>query len=128
MGGLFLTTDLKGEPTDYRRSLDLDTGVATTTFKLDGVTYRREVFSSAPDQVLVVRLTADTPGKLAFSATLERTNARIAASGKDALVMSRDAHFGKRNDGVKFAAVLKVVIEGGQVSAEGNRLMACGYT
>jgi len=122
MGDLFLTTDLKGKPTDYRRSLDLDTGVATTTFKLDGVTYRREVFSSAPDQVLVVRLTADTPGKLAFSATLERTNARIAASGKDALVMSRDAHFGKRNDGVKFAAVLKVVIEGGQVSAEGNRL------
>jgi alpha-L-fucosidase 2 len=122
MGDLFLTTGLKGEPTDYRRSLDLDTGVATTTFKLDGVTYRREVFSSAPDQVLVVRLTADRPGKLAFSATLERTNARIAASGKDTLVMRRDARFGRRTDGVKFAAVLKAMIEGGQVSAAGNRL------
>jgi alpha-L-fucosidase 2 len=122
MGDMILTTGLNGEPTDYRRSLDLDTGVATTTFKLDGVTYRREVFSSAPDQVLVVRLTADRPGKLAFSATLERTNARIAASGNDTLVMRRDAHFGKRTDGVKFAAVLKVVIAGGQVSAAGNRL------
>jgi alpha-L-fucosidase 2 len=122
MGDLFLTTGLKGEPTDYHRSLDLDTGVAVTTFKVDGVTYRREVFSSAPDQVLVVRLTADHPGKLAFSANLERTNARIAVSGNDTLVMSRDAHFGKRTDGVKFAAVLKAVIEGGQVSAAGNRL------
>jgi alpha-L-fucosidase 2 len=122
MGDLFLTANLKGEPTDYRRSLDLDTGVATTTFKLDGVTYCREVFSSAPDQVLAIRLTADHPGKLAFSATLERTNARIAASGNDTLVMRRDTRSGKQTDGVKFAAVLKVVIEGGQVSAAGNRL------
>jgi alpha-L-fucosidase 2 len=67
-------------------------------------------------------LTADRPGKLAFSATLERTNARITASGNDTLIMSRDARFGRRTDGVKFAAVLKAVITGGQVSAAGNRL------
>jgi alpha-L-fucosidase 2 len=122
MGDLLLTADLKGEPADYRRSLDLDTGVAVTTFKVDGVTYRREVFSSAPDQVLVVRWMADQPGKLTFSAMLERTNVQIAASGNDTLVMSRDARAGNRIDGVKFAAVLKAVIAGGRVGAEGNRL------
>jgi alpha-L-fucosidase 2 len=122
LGDLFLVTDLKGDPANYRRSLDLDTGVAVTTFKLDGVTYRREVFSSAPDQVLVVRLMADPPGKLNFTATLERTNVPITALGNDTLLMSRDGSSGNRRDGVRFAAALKAVTEGGEVGAEGNRL------
>jgi alpha-L-fucosidase 2 len=74
MGDLFVRTDLKGEATDYRRSLDLDTGVAITTFKVNGVTYRREVLSSAPDQVVVLHLSADRPGKITFSAEFKRSD------------------------------------------------------
>ena len=122
LGELFLTTDLKGEPTNYRRSLDLDTGVATTVFKVDGVSYRREVFSSAPDQVVVIRLTTDTPGKLSFSAALERTNVQIEASGNDTLVLSRGGRSRNPTGGVNFAAVLKTVADGGRVDARGNRL------
>jgi alpha-L-fucosidase 2 len=122
LGDLYLTADLKSEPTRYRRSLDLDTGVATTTFEAEGVGYRREVFASAPDQVLVVRLTADAPGGLNFHATLERTNVAIAASDDDSLVVSRGGRPGELADGTKFAAVLKAVAEGGWVRAEGNRL------
>jgi alpha-L-fucosidase 2 len=118
MGDLFLAADIHGEPSNYRRSLDLDTGVATTTFQADGVTYRREVFSSAPDQVLVVRLTADRPEKLTVAATLNRTNTPVGASGDDTLVMTNDTHV----DGVKFAAVLKAIAVGGKTSATGNRL------
>ena len=51
----------ESKATDYRRELDLDRAVATTTFKLDGVTYKREVFASAADQVIVVHLSADRP-------------------------------------------------------------------
>jgi len=122
MGDMFLTTDLKGEPTDYRRSLDLDTAVAATNFKINGVAYRREVFSSAPDQVLVVRLTADSAGKISVGVELQRPDMRVEAIGSDTLIMSRQATSGNQTDGVKFAAVLKAVIEGGQVGAEGNRL------
>ena len=122
MGDLFLTTDLKGEATDYRRSLNLDTGVAATTFKVDGVTYLREVFSSAPDQVIVIHFSADRPGKINMSAEWKRPDAQIAASGNDTLVMSRQVSAGY-NSGVNFAAVLKAVIEGGQVGTAGNLLM-----
>jgi alpha-L-fucosidase 2 len=122
LGDLFLTADLKGEPTHYRRSLDLDTGVATTIFKLDGVSYRREVFSSGPDQVVVIRLTTDSPGKLRFSAVLERTNVQIEASGSDTLVLSRGGRSGNPTGGVNFAAVLKAIADGGRVEARGNRL------
>ncbi len=122
MGDLFLTADLKGEPTNYRRSLDLDTGVAATTFKLDGVTYRREVFASAPDQVLVVRFSADRAGKISLGIELQRPGVQIEASGNDTLVMSRLVS-SDPDGGVQFAAVLKAVTAGGKASAEGNRLV-----
>ena len=55
---------------DYHRSLDLDRAVATTTYRVGDTTFRREVFSSFPDQLLVVRLTADKPGKINLRAAL----------------------------------------------------------
>jgi alpha-L-fucosidase 2 len=43
--------------------LDLRSGLATTTFTMDGVHYRRELFASAPGEVIVMRLMADAPQK-----------------------------------------------------------------
>lgn len=116
LGDLFLTEHFEGEPTEYKRSLDLDTAVATTSFKIMGVAYRREVFSSARDQVLIVRLTADSPGKISFTAALERTNAHVKAVAPDTLVMTKDKSAG----GVQFVTALKVVAEGGQIIANEN--------
>ena len=65
LGDLHLRHDLAGAPaTGYRRSLDLRDGIQSTAFTANGVTYRREVFASVPDQVIVVRLTADRPRSL----------------------------------------------------------------
>ncbi len=49
------------QATDYQRGLDLDRGVAWVSYRVGDTTFRREVFSSYPDQVLVVRLTANGP-------------------------------------------------------------------
>src|SRR4051812_18581642 len=65
-----LTPETKVE--NYRLTLDLDRAICTTTFTRDGVTYTREVFSSAPDQVIVIRLTASKPNSLSFKAKLDR--------------------------------------------------------
>lgn len=54
----------------YRRSLDLDRGVAEVRYRIGDVTFTREAFISHPDQVLVVRLTSSRPGALAFTARL----------------------------------------------------------
>lgn len=53
----------------FRRELNLEDAVCTTTFKnkLNGVTYTREVFASQADNVIVMRLKADKKGKLDFS-------------------------------------------------------------
>jgi len=62
VGDLLLTFGVRSGATGYRRDLDLDQAVATTEYRLDGVGYRREIFASRPDDVIVVRLTADRPG------------------------------------------------------------------
>jgi alpha-L-fucosidase 2 len=65
LGDVHLRQDLGGQtPTDYSRDLDLATATATTRFTAGGVRYERTLFASAPDKVLVLRLTSSQPGKL----------------------------------------------------------------
>jgi len=106
--------------TGYQRQLDLDTGIAAVTYAVGEVTYRREVFISTPDQVVVMRLSSDSPGSLSFGLALTRErDATIAAEGNDRLVMTGHADGG---NGVRFAAQLKVVPLGGRCLPDGNGL------
>ncbi|MFK4086440.1 glycosyl hydrolase family 95 catalytic domain-containing protein [Kribbella sp. NPDC020789] len=60
-----------GEAGDYRRSLDLRTGVAGVEYTVDGTRFRRETYVSAPDQVLVWTITADQAGAIDLDLSLE---------------------------------------------------------
>ncbi|HLP03540.1 MAG TPA: glycoside hydrolase N-terminal domain-containing protein [Opitutaceae bacterium] len=115
-----------GEPANYRRALDLDAATATTEFTLGGVTFRREVLASAPDQLLVIRLTADKPGQIAFSAALQRDDVAVTARPDGSLEMVGQALAGHAGDGVKFAGVLRVVPEGGTLVRDGAKLALRG--
>ncbi|MGD0816738.1 MAG: glycoside hydrolase family 95 protein [Verrucomicrobiota bacterium] len=69
LGDVALTFPSNAIPvTDYCRSLDLDTAIAVTTYKVGDCTYTREVFASYPDQVIVVHISADKPGSVSFTA------------------------------------------------------------
>ncbi|MCA9441024.1 MAG: glycoside hydrolase family 95 protein, partial [Candidatus Omnitrophica bacterium] len=70
-GDVRITFEDYEEATGYRRELDLNTAVTTVDYAVGETTYRREIFSSYPDQVMVVRMTADGPKRLAFTATLK---------------------------------------------------------
>jgi alpha-L-fucosidase 2 len=52
---------------DYSRELDMDNALVNVSYTLDNVKYSRQVFASYPDQVIVIRLTADKKGKIDFS-------------------------------------------------------------
>ena len=71
VGDLLLTFPGATNVENYRRELNLDTATATVSYTSDGVRYTREVFASAPDNVIVVRLTADKPGKISFTAGMK---------------------------------------------------------
>lgn len=105
--------------TDYRRTLDLADGVATVSFRQHGTTFTREVFASAPDDVVVVRLAADAPGALTFGAELWRRY-----DGRALAVSDRAIELGGRagSNGTRFAAMAKMVAEGGTTSGVGDHL------
>lgn len=74
---------------NYYRDLDLERAVATTTYTVDGVTYKREVFSSKPDQVMIVHLTASKKASITLSASMfSPQKSTIITKGKDELVLS----------------------------------------
>ena len=66
-GDLRLTFPGHENATNYRRELDLDTAIASVSYRVGDVTFKREVFASHPDRVIVVRLTADKPGQISFT-------------------------------------------------------------
>lgn len=70
LGDLFIAFPGHDSVTSYRRELRLDSAIARVSYVVKGVTFTREVFVSAPDQAIVVRLSASRPGALTFSATL----------------------------------------------------------
>ena len=71
LGNLRLTFPGHERATGYRRELDLDAAVARVEYSVDGTRFVREIFSSAPDQVIVIRISADRPGAVSFTAALE---------------------------------------------------------
>ena len=115
------------EATSYRRELELATATAHTEFLRGGVKFAREVFVSAPDQAIVVRLTADQPGQINFSATLDRPERfNTETAGKNELLMSGAVPDGKGGDGMKYAARLKVLNAGGTISAAEGKISVTG--
>ena len=114
LGDLLLDFPDADEVAGYRRDLDLTTGINKVSYQVDGVTYTREVFASYPDQVIVVHITADKPGKINFSARFDRTDATYS-SGPDNRIILR----GKLN--LNYEAQLLPSVKGGTVeSKDGN--------
>jgi len=120
LGDLRITFEkLDGEVADYRRQLDLDTAVARTSFVIDGARHTREVFASAADKVLVVRLTCERPGRISAKVELARqAGAEIRAAGSAELILGGQCPEG----GSVFRAYLRVTTEGGKVSASDGAL------
>ena len=66
----------------YRRQLDIASAVTDVRYRIGTTNYTREIFASHPDQVIVVRLAADKPGMITFTASLDsQLRHRIAADG-----------------------------------------------
>jgi alpha-L-fucosidase 2 len=77
-----------GQVTSYYRDLDIRDGVATTRFSAGGVNYRREVFASAPGQVIVVRISADRPRALSLEIAAS-SQLRFAGQAQDGTIVLR---------------------------------------
>ena len=88
VGDLLLTFPRSSSVADYRRELNLDTAIARVSYSAGGVKFTRELFASPVDQVIVVRLTADQPGQIAFTAGMNTPQkAAVTVERPDTLVL-----------------------------------------
>lgn len=86
-GSLILHFEGHQDYQDYYRELDLDKAVATTRYKVNGVTYTREIFSSFADDVIIMRLTADKKRSLTFEAKYQNPSQHTITKNDDRLVL-----------------------------------------
>ena len=129
----------------FRRQLDLDAATARTSFTVSGTSFEREYFVSHPDRILVMRLTASSPGALEFAVRASsqlRHEARIAGDGDLLLtgrapVRAEPNYRGNMKDpiaydespapkGTRFAARVRVLGTDGKVERREGRLVVTG--
>jgi alpha-L-fucosidase 2 len=115
-GDLLLDFPITG-PTGYRRELCLADAVHRTTFTANGVKFLREVFSSHPDQVMVIRLTADKPGSISGTIRLTDMHQAKIAAGGNTIISS-----GSLENNLAYEARVMVLNEKGSVKSSGPNL------
>jgi alpha-L-fucosidase 2 len=135
LADLYLSFSNQDKYTDYKRWLDLETGVTGCEYKSNGINYRREIFSSAPGQVIAIRITADQSSSISFTAQLRgvRNQAhsnygtdyfQMDAIGDDQLVLTgKSADYLGIEGKLRYEARVKVVAEGGKQHTENAKLV-----
>lgn len=124
LGDLIIDQRGLGDIENFKRSLDLETAVASVNFTSNGVNYCREVIASYPDNVMAVNIKADKKGSI---------NLRIHIDGRDDYFdnnspVSNDEifYFGGMGgeDGINFASYIKVISIAGSVKTWGSFIKA----
>jgi alpha-L-fucosidase 2 len=121
LGDLYLRSSNKGAIGDYRRQLDLASGVVRITYTQNGVHYTREAFASVPDEVIVVRLGADKKGAVSYRLSMDRpADFSVHARGQNTLVLREGL---EHKNEIRFAGEVLVLPSGGSVHAEASQLV-----
>jgi alpha-L-fucosidase 2 len=106
---------------NYCRELDISNAVAATTFSVNGVNYKREYFVSAPNQSVVVQLTANKKSSISFEAVLSspHRNYTVTKQSDNSLVLSVQV----RNGALHGKSYMKIETKGGTVKIDGRKLI-----
>ncbi|MDB5015021.1 MAG: hypothetical protein JWQ25_3223, partial [Daejeonella sp.] len=109
---------------NYYRELDLKNSTTKTTYSVNGINYTRTVFASIPDQAIIIRLTANKPHSLSFTASMfSPQKSLVAIKGTDVLQLSgvsgdKDGVPGK----VRFQSLVKIKADDGKISSSGGEI------
>ncbi|KQT25755.1 alpha-L-fucosidase [Chryseobacterium sp. Leaf405] len=128
MGDLFL--DFKGHENfkNYSRTLDIDKAVSTVSYKVKGVTYKREIFSSFVDNVVIIRLTSSKNGSLNFSisASTPHKIQSVFTQSNQLIINGTSGSVDNKIGKIKFKTVAVPVIRGGKISSTKNKINISG--
>jgi alpha-L-fucosidase 2 len=116
-GDVYIELPNSEQVSDYRRDLNLNTAVASVTYRIGDVAYERVAFASNPDQVIVWRMSANRPGCVSFKAALKTLHGGVRTTVKgDALAFYADYEGDWKKERLGFEARIRVVADGGKVT------------
>ncbi|PWT75642.1 MAG: hypothetical protein C5B59_08475 [Bacteroidetes bacterium] len=105
--------------THYYRELDIEKAVVRTSYTVRNIRYTREVFASIPDQVIIIRLTADKPAKLSFNVFYSplgpNANAKVSKQKELTIAGTTMDHEGIKGI-VKYFGITRIKTDGGYLS------------
>ena len=123
IGSLMINFQNHKNATDYYRELDIEKAVASVSYKVDGVTYKRELFSSIADNVVIMRISCSEPGKLSFGVSFNCPLEHKVSVKNKCLYLKAKANDHEGVPGKLFDETLvKAVNDGGKVSFTDNTL------
>ena len=117
VGDLWIEQEIGDEVVGYRRSLDISTAVATTRFMAAGTAFEREVFATAADGLIVLRLSASKPRSVSLVLTLTSEQDDVTLSSDTTGIRLRGRNRGAEgvSEGLSFSAGAVVRPSGGTV-------------
>lgn len=122
LGNLSINTAFSGKAKEYYRDLDLSEAVSEVHFTANGITYTRNVFVSAPDEVMVIHLTADTPESITMTCSIDGRDDYYDDNrpcGENMILYTGGT--GSR-DGIFFAACVGASAQGGSIRTLGGKI------
>lgn len=149
MGDILIKQDFGGlKASNYYRDLNLTNGLATTRFTIGGVAYTREIFTSAPDNMMMVRIRANKVGKLKLAVSVKSLlKYRVSSQLKNELIVSGKApahvnpsYYNPKGiepviyedtsgcNGMRFQYRIKAISKDGSVHTENDQLLISGAT
>ncbi|RAV28041.1 glycoside hydrolase family 95 protein [Sinomicrobium soli] len=127
LGNLYLGFEHEGEKemavSDYVRALDLNTAVASCSYKMNDITYKREYFTSFDDDLAIIRLSADKGGMISLKIGMDREERFATYTRDSSLVMRGQLNNGTNGKGMRYLVKLKPLLQGGSLYAENNELL-----
>ncbi len=120
LGDLFIDFDHDGKVENYQRELNLETAIAKVSYTVGDIHFTREIFSSAPDDVLIIKITADKPGTINLSLKLDRPGGKADIRVEEDMIAMSE-HVGEGH-GVKMETRLIVDKKGGNIKSSKNSI------
>ncbi len=121
IGDLTLDFHNLGNVKSYYRELDIEKALTTTTFISNGTYFKREVFASIPDNIMVVKLSADKKNALNFTAAFDsELKKNVQAEGVTLQMGGLSSTLEGLEGKVKYNAIAKFITKGGKTSVSGK--------
>ncbi len=128
MGDLFL--DFKGHENfkNYNRTLDIEKAISTVSYEVNGVTFKREIFSSFADNVIMIKLSSSKKESLNFSlnaSTPHKINS-VFTEKSQLVINGTSSSIDNKTGKINFKTVVLPVLKAGKLTSERDKLEISG--